>query len=164
MTVTACSSGGSSSSPPATPPSTSAQPPTSSAPATQPSGEPTAGAAAIAAIKANWVAFFNAKTPISRRIALLQNGQLFASVIRAQAGSPLAQLASAKVTKVTLTGTDHAGVTYDILAGGQTGLSGQSGVAVYQDGVWKVGDASFCGLLKLENGGSSKGLPSGCSG
>lgn len=109
------------------------------------------------------MAFFSAKTPTARRIALLQNGQLFAPVIRAQAGSPLAQLATAKVTKVTLTGAGKAAVTYDILAGGQTGLSGQSGVAVYQDGLWKVGLASFCGLLRLENGGS-KGLPAGCSG
>ncbi len=161
MALTACSSG-SSSSPSASPSTASAQPTASSAPAAGPSAEPSTGAGAIAAIKANWVAFFNAKTPIARRVALLQNGQVFSPVIKAQAGSPLAQLASAKVTKVTLTGTDQAAVTYDILAGGQAGLTGQSGVAVYQDGIWKVGDASFCGLLRLENGGSSGGLPTGC--
>jgi len=31
---------------------------------------------------------------------------------------------------------------------------------VYQNGTWKVGDASFCGLLTLENGGKA---PSVCS-
>jgi hypothetical protein len=160
MTLAACSSnssGGTSSTP-----AVSSQPATSTAPSTPASGEPTTGSAAIAAITVNWVAFFNAKTPVSRRIALLQDGQLFASVIRSQAGSPLALLATARVSKVTLTGTDHATVTYDILAGGQVGLANQSGVAVYQDGTWKVGLASFCGLLKLENAGKSEGLPAGC--
>ena len=28
----------------------------------------------------------------------------------------------------------------------------------------ELGDTSFCGLLKLEAGGSSKGLPAGCKG
>ena len=114
----------------------------------------------------NWAKFFSASTPIPQRIALLQNGSVFAPVIRAQASSTLAKLASAKVTHVTLTGTSQAAVTYTILVGGSSkaGLPGQSGVAVYQEGVWKVGDTSFCGLLKLENGGSSKGLFAACKG
>ena len=112
----------------------------------------------------NWTKFFNAKTPTPQRIALLENGPKFAPVIREQAGSTLARLATAKVTHVTLTGTNQAAVTYSILVGGKTGLGGQPGVAVYQDGVWKVGDTSFCGLLKLENGNSSKGLFAGCKG
>ena len=85
-------------------------------------------------------------------------------MIHAQAGSVLAKEATAKVTHVTLTGTSTAGVTYSILVDGKVGLGGQAGVAVYQDGVWKVGVTSFCGLLKEENGGSSKGLPAGCKG
>ncbi len=157
--VAGCSSSSTSSTPP-TSPATSA--PASSA-STAPAGvEPSSGAGATEAIKANWAKFFNAKTPIPQRIALLQNGQEFASVIRAQAGSTLALAATSKVTHVTLTGTSTASVTYDILVGGKVGLGGQSGVAVYQNGVWKVGATSFCGLLKLENAGSSKGLPAGC--
>lgn len=156
-----CSNNSSSSSTP-TPPQTSA-PSSSSAPA---NSEPTSGAGATQAIETNWAKFFNAKTPIPQRIALLENGQTFAPVIRAQAGSALARLATAKVTHVTLTGTSQASVIYSILVGGSSkaGLPGQSGVAVYQDGVWKVGDTSFCGLLKLENGNSSKGLFAGCKG
>jgi hypothetical protein len=159
--MTACSSGGGStgSSPP---PVVSSAPATSAPASAPPSGEPASGAGAIAAIKTNWVAFFDAKTPVAKRISLLQNGTLFASLIRAQASSPLALLATAKVSKVTLTGTSQAAVTYDILAGGQVGLSNQAGVAVYQDGTWKVGLASFCGLLRLENGGSSDKLPASC--
>ena len=128
------------------------------------SSEPTSGTAAIAVIETNWAKFFNAKTPTPQRIALLQNGQVFEPVIKAQAGSTLARLATAKVTHVALTGTSQASVTYSILVGKNVGLGGQMGVAVYQDGVWKVGDTSFCGLLKLENNNSSKGLFAGCKG
>src|SRR5215475_8957894 len=38
--------------------------------------------------------------------------------------------------------SSQASVTYSILLGGQAALSGQAGVAVYEDGVWKVGLAS----------------------
>jgi hypothetical protein len=147
---------------------------TSSAPAPSPSSssssapasgaEPQSGAGAQQAIETNWAKFFNAKTPTATRLSLLQNGQVFASVIKAQEGSTLASAATSKVTHVTLTGTDQASVTYSILVAGQNALPNQSGVAVYEDGTWKVGDASFCGLLKLENAGSSKGLPSACKG
>lgn len=85
-------------------------------------------------------------------------------MIKAQANSPLALTATSKVTHVTLTGNNQASVTYEILVAGNVALSKQSGVAVYQDGVWKVGLASFCGLLQLENAGSAKGLPAGCKG
>jgi hypothetical protein len=156
-----CSSNSTSPSPPA---STPAGSPASSTSPPANSSEPTSGAAAIQAIETNWTKFFNAKTPIPQRIALLENGQKFAPVIHAQAGSTLARLATAKVTHVTLTGTNQAAVTYSILVGGKTGLGGQPGVAIYQDGVWKVGDTSFCGLLKLENGNSTKGLFAGCKG
>jgi hypothetical protein len=159
--LAACSSsgGGGSSTSPATAPSSQAA--SSSAPT---GAEPATGAGAVAAIKTNWATFFNAKTTTARRVQLLQNGQVLASVLRAQAKSTMAATATSKVSQVTLTGTDQAGVTYTILVGGQPVLKGQHGVAVYQGGTWKVGLASFCGLLKLENGGSSAGLPPGCKG
>jgi hypothetical protein len=108
--------------------------------------------------------FFDAKTSVSGRLALLQDGSTFASVIKAQASSPLALTATSKVTHVSLAGPTQASVTYEILVAGNVALANQSGVAVYQDGIWKVGLASFCGLLKLENAGSAKGLPAGCQG
>jgi hypothetical protein len=117
---------------------------------------------ATAQITTNWQAFFNAKTPESRRVQLLQNGQDFASVIKAQAGSTLASSATAQVTKVTDVSSSQAKVTYSILVGGTPELKDQAGVAVLQNGTWKVGDASFCGLLALENGGSTSGLPAAC--
>jgi hypothetical protein len=87
---------------------------------------------------------------------------VFASVIKSMAGSSLASEASAKVTKVTVVSSTQAKVTYSILVSGQTALANQIGTAVYQDGTWKVGVASFCGLLALENGGSTKSLPAAC--
>jgi hypothetical protein len=69
---------------------------------------------------------------------------------------------SAKVTKVTLVSPTQAKVTYSILESGQPVLSNQTGVAVYQDGTWKVGIASFCGLLAMENGGKTSSLPAAC--
>jgi hypothetical protein len=113
-------------------------------------------------IAANWTAFFNAKTPVAKRVSLLQDGQQFASIIKSQAGSGLASEATAKVTKVTVTSPTQATVTYSILVGGQAALSGKAGTAVKQAGTWKVGLASFCGLLTLENGGKTAGLPSAC--
>jgi hypothetical protein len=165
LALTACSSGSSSgTSPSASATPSTASPTASATPSASASAEPTTGAAAIAAIKANWAAFFSSKTPIARRLALLQNGQQFAPVISAQAKQALAQSATSQATAVTLTGTSQASVTYAILVGGKPALSGQHGVAVYQNGVWKVGVSSFCGLLKLENNGSSSGLPAACKG
>jgi hypothetical protein len=164
VALAGCSSGSSSSSTPKAPtaPSSSSSS-SSSAPATG-SSEPPSGTGAISAIETNWAKFFSAKTPVSERIALLQNGSGFSSVINSQVGSPLATAATAKVTHVSLTGTNQAAVSYGIFLAGKSALPGQTGVAVYQDGVWKVGDTSFCSLLKLEAGGSTKGLPAGCKG
>jgi hypothetical protein len=133
--------------------SPSASAPATSAPATSASAAPSGSAAAT--ITANWEKFFNAKTPVAQRVALLQNGPVFASVIKAQAGSGLAATATAKVSKVTVTSSKQATVKYSILISGATALANQTGVAVYQGGTWKVGLASFCGLLTLENSGKT---------
>jgi len=124
---------------------------------TPPSTHPPASATAM--ITANWGAFFSGKTSAAAKITLLQNGQSYATIIKAQAGSSMASSASAKVTKVTVTSPTQATVTYNVLLGTTPALTNQSGVAVYQNGTWKVGDASFCGLLALENGGKA---PSVC--
>ena len=115
---------------------------------------------AVAQIKANWEEFFSGTTPAAKKIALLQNGQKYAALISAQTASDLAKSASAKVTAVKVTSPTQATVTYDIYLGGKPALSNQTGTAVYQDGTWKVGDASFCQLLALENGGKA---PAVCS-
>lgn len=162
--VAACGSSGPSSTagnsaPPASTPAPSAS---ATSPSPSASAAPAAGAAARDAVAANWTAFFDAKTPVAKRVSLLQDGSQFASIISAQAGSGLASEASAKVTKVRLVSATQADVTYSILVGGQSALPHQAGVAVYQDGMWKVGVASFCGLLTLENGGKTSSLPAAC--
>lgn len=121
------------------------------------------GAAADRAIKADWSEFFSAKTSDSKRVKLLQNGSEFAPVISAQSGSPLASQVSAKVSKVSVTKpASRATVRYSLLLAGKPALRNQKGTAVYQSGTWKVGTASFCGLLALENGGSTASLPAAC--
>lgn len=147
--------------------SSSSAPPASStsSPAASPSATSTGSSASAAdekAITTNWEAFFNAKTPVAKRVSLLQDGSTFASIIKAQAGSGLAASATAQVTKVTMITSSEAQVTYSILVGGTPELKGQNGTAVLQDGTWKVGVASFCGLLTLENGGSTSSLPAAC--
>ncbi len=143
----------------------SGTPKSSSPPASASSSAAGGGGSAAAAITANWVAFFSASTPVSKRVALLQNGQLFQSLIAAQSKSSLASSASAKVTKVSNVTATQADVTYSIIVAGTPALSGQKGVAVYQGGTWKVGDASFCGLLTLEKSSGLvklSALPAAC--
>lgn len=147
LTATAC--GGSSPSS-----SSTSKPPAATSAAT--------GGNAVAEITTNWEAFFSAKTPVSQRVSLLQDGSQFQSVISAQAGSGLASQASAKVTKVTVTSPTQATVKYDILLNGTPALTNQSGTAVLENGTWKVGVTSFCGLLTIENGGKTTGEPAAC--
>ena len=150
--LAACSSGSTTSSAPSSP--------AAAAPTATSSGSSSTDAEKT--ITTNWEAFFNPKTPVAQRVSLLQDGQAFASVIRAQAGSSLASQATATVTKVTVSSPTQAAVTYTILLAGTPALKNQAGVAVYQGGTWKVGLKSFCGLLTLENGGNSSSLPAAC--
>ena len=171
MTAAACSSSSSStaaapsasSSAPA--PSSSAASPSApaSSPAAPSSSAPAAagGGNAKAQITTNWEAFFNGQTGAAKKISLLQNGDKFSAIIRAQAGSGLASSAGAKVTAVVVNSATSATVSYDITLSGATALPNQTGTAVYENGTWKVGDVSFCQLLKLENNGTA---PSVCSG
>jgi hypothetical protein len=161
LAVAACSSSSSpsSSAPASSAPASSAPastPPASSAPA---SSAPASGnSAAVAQITTNWEKFFNSSTPNSERITLLQNGSAFAPAI-----SGLTSLVSnlgAKVTGVTLTSATTATVKYNLTSGGSTLVTGQTGTAVLENGVWKVADTTLCGLIKLVPGGTE---PSACS-
>ena len=159
VAVAACSSSSSTSA--ATSPSAASSP--VSAPAAVGSSSAPASSsssAAVAQITANWEKFFNASTTASQKAALLQNGSKFTSAISAFAQIPLASGIGAKVTKVVLNSATKATVTYNIVAGGASLLTGKTGTSVYQDGTWKVGDASLCGLFTLIPGGS---VPPACS-
>ncbi|MFY9932424.1 MAG: hypothetical protein WAK82_30935 [Streptosporangiaceae bacterium] len=165
LTATACSSSGSSgtASSSSTPASATASAPASSggtAAATSSSGTATTSGAA-AQITANWEKFFSASTPAAEKVKLLQNGSSFATAISAFTKLPLASGIGAKVTKVVVNSPTTATVTFNIVStGGSSLLSGQTGTSVYQDGIWKVGDSSLCGLFKLIPGGS---VPAACN-
>ena len=154
-TVAACSSSSTSSA--AGAPSSAASAPSSAA--SSPGTGSTADAAAQ--ITANWEKFFAASTPVTEKVKLLQNGTALESAIKTFANFPLASGIGAKVTNVTVTSPTKAAVTYNLTSsGGSALLSNQKGVAVYQDGTWKVGDQSLCGLFRLIPGGT---VPAACN-
>jgi hypothetical protein len=161
LTVGACSSSSSTSastsasSTPATSAPASSSAPSSTAPSTGGSS------AAVAQITANWEKFFSSSTPISERVKLLQNGTTFQTAIKDFANFPLASSLGAKVTAVVVNSATSATVSYNITtSSGSPLLANQTGAAVYQDGIWKVGDASLCGLLKLVPGSTP---PAACN-
>jgi hypothetical protein len=114
------------------------------------------GPSAEAQIKSAYVKFFSSKTSLSDRVALLQNGPKFKSVVQSFASNPLAKNVSATVSSVTLRGTNNAKVVYVVKFAGSS-LPEQTGTAVRQNGTWKVGSASLCKLIALQ--GST---PSAC--
>src|SRR5215472_4068756 len=116
------------------------------------SAEPSSGPAAVAAITANWKTVFNGKASIPSRLALVQDGPQVASYVEAASKTSFGAAAkgsTATVSSVTITSPSQATVHYEVLLLGTPLLKNQVGTAVYLDGVWKVGIASFCGLAKL---------------
>lgn len=109
-----------------------------------------------AQIRSAYAKFFSAKTSVADRVALLQNGPKFKSVVQSFASNPLAKNVSATIARIQLQGTDQAKVVYTVKLGG-LGLPKQTGTAVKENGTWKVGDASLCKLVSL--GGTT---PSAC--
>ena len=93
--------------------------------------------------------FFSSKTSVPEKVKLLENGQRFKALIASFASNPLASNVSATVSSVTLEGANKAKVVYVIKLAGSA-LPQQTGIAVRQNGVWKVGDASICKLVALQ--------------
>jgi hypothetical protein len=155
--ITAACSSSSSSTTTGSPPSSASAPaaPASSSGPSAPASS--ASGSAVSEIKTNWEQFFSGKSSAATKISLLQNGQTYASVINAQAGSGLASSATATVTAVVLESATTATVSYNIGVSGAS-LNNQTGTAVLEDGTWKVGDVSFCQLLTLENGGTATAI------
>jgi hypothetical protein len=115
-------------------------------------------ATAKAAITANWERFFSASTSIDDRQTLLENGASLHQALVERAADPLMKQASAKVKSVAITDATHAAVIYDVMLNGTVALADSQGVAVLQDGVWKVSADSFCALISL---GATAPIP-GC--
>ena len=110
-----------------------------------------ASAAAQAQIKSAYQTFFSPSTSLSDRVALLQNGSKFKSVVQSFASNPLAKKVNVTVSSVKLEGQDKARVVYTIKLG-SAGLPKQTGTAVRESGKWKIGYASLCKLVALNGG------------
>jgi hypothetical protein len=103
---------------------------------------------ASAQIKSAYAKFFAPGTSLSDRVAVLEDGSRFKSVVQQFASNPLAKNVSATVSSVTMQGANKADVVYTVKFGG-TSLPKQNGTAVLQNGQWKVGFASLCKLVAL---------------
>ena len=154
LILAACGGGGTSHHPSAKP--------TASATVT---AEPTSGPAAVTVITAHWKTVFNGKASIPSRLALVQDGSQVAAFVEAQANTSFGAAAAgstATVSSVTITSPSQATVHYEVLLLGTPLLKNQVGTAVYQNGIWKVAIASFCGLTYLEYPKGSPKLPAVC--
>ncbi len=140
-----------------TPPTPSVQPTTSSAAATAPADT----GAAEQQIKQNWTKFFDPKTPLKEKQAVLERGEQMAPVLQAFSGDARGGQVQAKVIKVEFTSPTEANVTYDLTLKGATALPGASGTSVEENGTWKVSDKTLCALVTMSGNASASALP-GC--
>jgi hypothetical protein len=101
-------------------------------------------------IEQSWTAFFNGSTPADEKVKLLQNGDRFAALVKAEAQSPLAKQTKATVAAVQRRSPTRANVVFTIWLAGKPALKDQVGLAVRTAGVWQVSDRSFCALLALQ--------------
>ena len=108
-----------------------------------------AGAQAKAQITSAYEKFFSGKTPVSDRLAVLQNGPKFKGLVTTFANNPAAKNVSVTVSSITLRDAVFAQVVYTVKLGG-AGLPKQTGTAVRENGTWKVGDSSLCKLVALQ--------------
>jgi hypothetical protein len=100
-----------------------------------------------AQVKAVWIKFFSATTPVSEKSAMLQDGARFKDAITSLASNPLASRLSSKVSSVTLEGANKAKVVYSIYFGKTAAFPNQIGYAYKQKGKWLVGFAGLCKLI-----------------
>lgn len=105
---------------------------------------------AVQQIRADWVRFFSPTTPTRLKIELLQNGARFAGILRATSTSVLARSTYAHVLAVRLESPTLAAVQYSISLAGRVAVSRATGTAIYSARRWKVGELSYCSLLRLE--------------
>jgi hypothetical protein len=97
-------------------------------------------------IKSAYATLFSGKSSVADRVAVLQNGSQFKSLVTSFANNPLAKNVSATVSSVTLQGANKAKVVYTVKLGGSS-LPTQTGTAVKQNGTWKVGYLGLCKLV-----------------
>ncbi|MEV0685389.1 hypothetical protein AB0I35_16145 [Nocardia sp. NPDC050378] len=109
-----------------------------------------ADAATTQAVTAAYTTFFDGKAPTNDRVALVEGGEAFRSILEGQAQTPQAQGTSVTVSAVKPTGDTTADVTYTLLMGGNPMLPDQTGQAVKEGQSWKVAKSTFCALQALQ--------------
>jgi hypothetical protein len=103
---------------------------------------------AQAQIRSAYEQFFSPQTSLADRVAVLQDGSRFKSVVAGFANNPLAKKVTVKTSTVELENGNKAKVVYTVSFGGAS-LGKKTGTAVLQDGTWKVGYPSLCKLVAL---------------
>ena len=116
---------------------------------TQPSAS-AAGGSVTDQVTRLYQTFFNGTLPVGTKIGILQKGEQFRDVLKAQAAGPLAKGSGVKVLKVTQSTVNTAAVRFTVLLNGKPALENQAGGAVLDNGVWKVSASTYCTLLKLQ--------------
>ncbi|MFG2513518.1 hypothetical protein [Streptomyces sp. NPDC048584] len=127
----------------------------------EPGSAPADRAAAEKEIRQNWEKFFDPATPVDEKKKLLQNGELLGPVLEVFSGDNRAGQVKAEVTEIAFTSPTEADVTFTLTLRGATALPDASGVAVDDDGTWKVSVKSLCALVQLSGDESPPDIP-GC--
>jgi hypothetical protein len=95
--------------------------------------------------------FFSGSTKtLAQTEALVQNGTALAASLAAQAKNPTAKSLSATVTSVALKSANVANVIFTLSSDGSPLLANNPGLAVKQNGVWKIAAQTYCGLVAAE--------------
>lgn len=144
-------------------PTPAAPTPAGTVPAATPPAASTAPAATLTGeekkVADSWDKLFDNTAPLAERKASLENADKVGTLVETLAADPMAKSISSKTTAVKIAG-DKATVTYDIVAGGEPMLPGQTGQAVKQNGAWKVSLDTVCSLVGLlKQGAEVEGCP-----
>jgi hypothetical protein len=119
---------------------------------------------AVAEITEAFTVFFDgANLDVDAKLARLEDGERYRSMIEDAVADPQAQQLSARVTTVTLLSEDEceqrsaaapcAEVVHDLLVGGLPALAGNVALAVQVDGDWLVSARTWCDIVVI--GGAS---------
>jgi hypothetical protein len=126
----------------------SGQPAPTSTAAGSPTGSPTGSV--TDQVTTLFQRFFDGTLPVDTKVGLLQKGDQFTEILKAQAAGPLAKSSGVKVIKVVQSTQNSAAVTFTVLLDGKPALENQAGGAVLDNGVWKVSASTYCTLLTLQ--------------
>jgi hypothetical protein len=121
--------------------------------ATTPTAPPTATvppdlATATAEVERNWERFFNPRTPLAERVALVKDGKQMEAMVKAFAAHPRYGQVKAVVEEVVFATPTTADVSYTLYLRGRP-LPVALGNAVLQDGIWKLSAPTFCALAQV---------------